>query len=103
MSNITEHILSDVLILDIEDTYENLSYKTISSFLWVRKFYPNVKYIVKIDDDVSMKWQYLLSFISNKYPYGMNQDIIECPSVMRHMPPWRRRNNTNADTIMSKW
>lgn len=42
----------DVVILGCKDNYESLTRKTIEAIKWVSKNKPNIKYVVKTDDDV---------------------------------------------------
>lgn len=42
----------DVVILECKDNYESLTSKTIEAIKWVSKNKPNIKYVVKTDDDV---------------------------------------------------
>ncbi|XP_064482556.1 beta-1,3-galactosyltransferase 5-like [Ornithodoros turicata] len=44
--------MGDTVILPFMDTYRNLSYKFVLGMHWVLHHCPNVKYIVKIDDDM---------------------------------------------------
>ena len=46
----------DILQLSIEDSYENLAYKSLASFAWLWKQYgKNLQWIIKIDDDLDLK------------------------------------------------
>ena len=94
----------DILQIDVEDSYHTLSYKSLSGFIWVKKISTiDTKYILKIDDDVEMYWETLIDLLLTKYPDGIDDNIIECPSVMRNMPPWRPRRSNHKSSIMSKW
>ena len=42
----------DILFINFHDSYQNLTYKTISSFKWVLSKCPNVTYVMKVDDDM---------------------------------------------------
>ena len=62
----------------------------------------SARFVVKVDDDVSVDIEALQSLLYRKYggPGHSVPDIIECPSVMRNMRPWRQ---TNAKSVMGKW
>ena len=71
-------------------------------------FCQNAKFLIKIDDDVTIDWPLLLNFLELKYPDEMSPDlnVILCPSVMRNMRPWRPKVANREDgiqTVMSKW
>ena len=77
---------------------------TISIF----SFCQDAKFLIKIDDDVTIDWSLLLNFLELKYPGEMSPDpnVILCPSVMRNMRPWRPKVANREDgiqTVMSKW
>jgi len=95
----------DMVQISVLDHYKALSYKTLTGFIWTNRFCGSAKYIVKVDDDVTVDLDNLMFLLDQKYgelsPHGGNvPDIVECPSVMRNMRPWRQ-NHTQS--IMSKW
>lgn len=92
-----------MLEINVADSYNTLSYKTLSGFLWIGSFLSKAKYVIKIDDDVRLDWERLIETLREKYPRGMPDDTIECSSVMRNMPPWRPRHSLKHNSIMSKW
>lgn len=53
---------NDILLLDIEDNYDNLVIKTFSGFLW-GTVHINPRYILKADDDVYVRIPYLISWL----------------------------------------
>ena len=53
---------NDILLLDIEDNYDNLVIKTFSGFLW-GMVHVNPRYILKADDDVYVRIPYLISWL----------------------------------------
>jgi len=44
----------DVVVLECKDNYESLTSKTIKAIKWISKNKPNIKYVVKTDDDVEI-------------------------------------------------
>lgn len=95
-----EHLShGDILQTTVIDAYYNLAYKTLSGFIWTNRYCSTARYIIKMDDDVKSDLRHLLNKMAIKYK-GILPPILECPSVMRNMRPWRH-NHTN--TIMGKW
>jgi len=90
----------DLLQISVMDHYTKLSYKTLSSFVWTNRFCGSAMYIAKIDDDITLDVDQLLFILDSKYGSGPVPDIIECPSTMKNMRPWRQNH---TQTIMGKW
>lgn len=95
----------DLLQGSILDSYDTLAYKTLMGFIWINNKCPHVKFVAKMDDDVTLDLGRMLEVLDAKY--GDNSEfrgnppaVLECPSVMKNMRPWRH-NHTN--TIMGKW
>ena len=53
---------NDILVLDIEDNYNNLVIKTYSGLLWGLG-HVNPRYVLKADDDVYVRVPYLISWL----------------------------------------
>ena len=62
------------------------------------------RFAIKVDDDISIDMEALESLLDSKYGARASgrpvPDIIECPSVMRNMRPWRQTHNKS---MMGKW
>lgn len=70
-----EHQLyNDVLQIDFDDSYLNLTRKVINSFRWVAEFCSNVSYVVKADDDIFINLPLLLSNINRSH--GASRDVL---------------------------
>ena len=55
---------------------------------------------MKVDDDVTVDLGRLEKILADKYGVaGPAPDMVECPSVMRNMRPWRQNHTAS---IMSK-
>jgi len=91
----------DLMQISVQDHYSTLAYKTLSGFIWANRFCGSVRYIIKIDDDINLDVDSLRSIVETKYK-GITQmpDLIECPSVMRNMRPWRQ---SHPNSLMGKW
>jgi len=74
-------------------------------FIWSRCFCPGTKLLLKIDDNVVLSYTNLMSQIEEKYGGIANypDGVIECPSPMRNMRPWRPRPSGGSSTVMGKW
>ncbi|KAJ8299568.1 hypothetical protein KUTeg_023628 [Tegillarca granosa] len=57
-------LYGDILIEDFQDTYNNLTLKTIMAFKWASEKCRNAKYVMKIDDDMWINYPQLLKTIS---------------------------------------
>ncbi len=55
----------DILQINALDTYNNLSVKSVAMLKWVTLFCPNVKFVVKTDDDTFVNSPLLVSDLSN--------------------------------------
>ena len=53
----------DVIQVDISDTYNNLSLKSVSILNWVFTFCPRVDFLLKVDDDVYVNVRNLVATI----------------------------------------
>lgn len=77
---------NDIIVLDMVDSYENLTLKVIKGFEWVintihtNKHYNNVQYLIKVDDNYLVYVDNLLDYLDNKkveyYGYIRYNDIV---------------------------
>lgn len=58
-----QKIFDDIVRCNIQDSYTNLTLKTISILEWVDKYCFNANYILKTDDDVFLNMPRLLTFV----------------------------------------
>ena len=58
------------LVLNVEDTYEKLTEKSIQLFRTVIRIHPNVKGCFKCDDDIIPNKNELIKMIDNIYEYN---------------------------------
>lgn len=66
---------SDIIQLNMMDSYENLTLKTVSILDWVVDYCPRVQFVLKVDDDVYVNVRNLAATIgalrpSDKSIYG---------------------------------
>ena len=91
----------DILLISAAEGYGRISYKTAAGFIWASCFCSNVNYVLKIDDDVSVRYDYVTNILENNFSQGQSL-TVQCPSVMRNMRPWRPRKS-GSNTFMGKW
>ncbi len=65
-----EDIDNKIVYLPCNDYYESLPEKVYEMLKWIRKNYPNVKQIIKTDDDVSFNFLKFPKFFDKKIDYG---------------------------------
>uniref|UniRef100_T1IKI1 Galectin domain-containing protein n=1 Tax=Strigamia maritima TaxID=126957 RepID=T1IKI1_STRMM len=56
----------DLIVVNFDESYRNLSVKTILMLRWVKDHCPNAKFILKADDDIFINIYNLLDFINSK-------------------------------------
>ncbi|PVD23182.1 hypothetical protein C0Q70_16445 [Pomacea canaliculata] len=56
----------DIVMHDYIDSYGNLTLKTLSGFHWLLKNCPNIRFFLKVDDDVWMNVPTLLNLLQTK-------------------------------------
>jgi len=97
----SESNLHDDLVQgSVPDSYDTLSYKTLTGFTWANVFCgDNTKYVAKTDDDVTLDMEHIIAVLNEKYGEDP-PDILECPSVIKNMRPLQHRHN---GTIMTKF
>ena len=96
-----EHEVHDDLVqASVPESYDTLSFKTLSGFIWIKAFCgDSTKYVAKTDDDVTLDMERIIKVLDEKYQNDP-PDILECPSVIRNMRPLQNRHN---GTIMAKF
>ena len=69
---------NDMLLPNVEDNYHTVGLKLLSSFRWITqlKHKNDLKWIIKIDDDVFVNVRKLDSYLTNK---NINRQAIHCP------------------------
>jgi beta-1,3-galactosyltransferase 1 len=56
----------DIVQADFEDSYFNLTYKTVTGIRWVAEYCQDAKYILKADEDVFVHVHNLVTFLSKR-------------------------------------
>ena len=79
----------DLVIFDFQDSYSNLTIKTLSSFHFVVQHF-RARYILKVDDDMFINVKKIQSFISNKTFGNMGSIMGDCP---KNSPVVRTENS----------
>lgn len=74
---------TDIIQGNFSDTFKNLTYKAITMLVWVNSHCPNVRYIVKVDDDMFVDMYRVIYEIVPKL--APKKDAIAC-DVKINMP-----------------
>ena len=70
---------------------------------FIFSFCPDVQFILKIDDDVHMNYEYLVKVLADKYnKENLPDNVVECPSPLRNKKPFRPRAS-GTNTVLGKW
>ncbi|XP_033116262.1 beta-1,3-galactosyltransferase 1-like, partial [Anneissia japonica] len=56
----------DIIMEDFNDTYLNLTLKTIMGFKWMNFYCPTAKYVMKTDDDMFINLNYTVQHLATK-------------------------------------
>jgi len=95
-----EHMLhQDVLQISLPDTYKTTMYKTLASFVWINRYCPDTKFIMKTDDNAIVDFKKVLSILQAKYPKDIPA-MIECPCPLRN---WQIIRHNHTNTFFGKW
>uniref|UniRef100_A0A8C5WM12 Hexosyltransferase n=1 Tax=Leptobrachium leishanense TaxID=445787 RepID=A0A8C5WM12_9ANUR len=62
----------DIIQKDFQDSYRNLTYKTIMGMEWISTYCPQAKYAMKTDSDMFVNTDYLLELLQPKLPPRQN-------------------------------
>ncbi|XP_054774751.2 beta-1,3-galactosyltransferase 1-like [Lytechinus pictus] len=55
----------DIIMGDFQDSYKNLTLKTVMGMKWVSQFCPHVRYVLKTDDDMIVMYENLVRYLSS--------------------------------------
>ena len=78
-----------------------VSTKNLISIIY--SFCSETNFILKIDDDVHMNYEYLIEVLSEKYNQSdLPENVVECPSPLRNKKPFRPRVS-GSNTVLGKW
>ena len=84
------------------ESYQRLSFKTLSGLLWTSLRCDGVKFVAKTDDDVVLDLHNLLHQLQRKHLEG--ERFLACPSPSRNYKPTRsnrtRSNKVKLDKIL---
>lgn len=67
----------DIVQGNFQDTYKNLTYKHVMGLQWATQYCSNVKFVVKIDDDIFVNIEELKVLLDN-YSSKADRDLIAC-------------------------
>jgi hypothetical protein len=78
------HLYNDIIIVDINERYDNLIEKSIYMLEWLHMNCGRVKYVLKVDDDIFLNVQNLLHHLQQTSP---TNSIIGCK--VKNTSPFR--------------
>ena len=101
----------DILLGDKEESYKSLVYKHVMGLQWSAENCPDVEYVVKMDDDISVDWTGLINIVRKNQPktakmmMGMLQ--IRLPILRQNTSKWwvseREYPGTHYPDFLSGW
>ncbi|XP_046736300.1 beta-1,3-galactosyltransferase 5-like [Diprion similis] len=76
----------DIVQGNFIDSYRNLTYKHVMDLKWAKYHCPDVKYVLKLDDDVFVNTPAVLAFLArNMLPWGENR-VMRCNPASSTVP-----------------
>ena len=78
---------NDIVVANFQDTYRNLTLKTISGFHWAMKQCAHARFVMKTDDDVYVNIPGLLDKLAKE-----NEDF-SFGILLKNKPPFRNKNS----------
>jgi len=95
-----EHMLhQDILQISLPDTYKTTMYKILASYVWINRYCPDTKFIMKTDDNTIVDFKKVLLILQAKYPKDIPA-MIECSCPIRN---WQISRHNHANTFLGKW
>ena len=88
------HRHHDIIMVDYVDSYKNMTYKAISAFKWFTVYCPNVRYLIKADDDVYVDVAQVMSILQTKYQNHTR--FFLCALFLENSLPILRNKSTCA-------
>uniref|UniRef100_A0A915EMH5 Hexosyltransferase n=1 Tax=Ditylenchus dipsaci TaxID=166011 RepID=A0A915EMH5_9BILA len=89
-----QNVFGDLIMYDIEDTYENLILKVHAAFNWQQAYCAKAEYILKTDDDTIVDLHRLLYWIERDIAhYKLNQPAIICGGIWKKSIPLRNKKH----------
>ena len=92
MYNLNDIIILDLLQMEIEEDYRNLSYKTLTAYQWIwQKYSPKLlpNWIIKTDDDINVDWIEFLARLDSQSQNNVAQNSLICHYVLYNRYPIR--------------
>ena len=85
-------IYMDIIQSNFIDSYRNLTYKLVFSLFWVNNFCNNAKFVIKMDDDITINIPLIVPYLTEKLNAGQASNVLECKTITENVPV-RDRNN----------
>jgi beta-1,3-galactosyltransferase 1 len=90
----------DIVMEDYIDGYKNLTYKAISAFKWFTVYCQNVKYLLKVDDDIFVNIFRLMTTLTTKF--DKTERFFYCALWLAHSMPILRNPKNCAKWCVPK-
>ena len=89
---------NDILVGNFDDTYRNLTWKTVFGYWWMTGQCSDIKYFMKTDDDMYVNVESMLDSLY-KLPQGKPMMVGKCYNEKR-VPRWPERHRWHVSKIM---
>ncbi|XP_063409533.1 beta-1,3-galactosyltransferase 5-like [Mytilus trossulus] len=76
----------DIIQGNFIDSYRNLTYKLVFSLFWVNNFCNNAKFVIKMDDDITINIPLLVPYLTEKLNAGQASNVLECKTITENVP-----------------
>ncbi|XP_057697618.1 beta-1,3-galactosyltransferase 2-like [Corythoichthys intestinalis] len=87
------HVYHDIIQQDFQDTYYNLTIKTLMAMNWVATYCPHASYVMKTDSDMFVNTEYLIQKLLKP----------ELPPKQRYFTGYLMRGYSPNRNKQSKW
>ncbi|XP_002740042.1 beta-1,3-galactosyltransferase 1-like [Saccoglossus kowalevskii] len=80
----------DLVVLDFDDSYYNLTLKTMMLLRWAVTYCPNAKYVMKVDDDVFVNLDNLIPLLSEapREGYAVGYVYVQSKPIRKTWNKW---------------
>ncbi|XP_006818783.1 beta-1,3-galactosyltransferase 1-like [Saccoglossus kowalevskii] len=88
----------DIILIDVVDSYKNLTLKSIMILRWITDYCSNTKYLLKVDSDILVNLNNLISFLEsaprssyvtgnvNEFPVAFRKRTVKNPVTKEEWP-----------------
>lgn len=91
--DVENDLYDDVIRVNFQDSYDNLTLKTISMLMWADDYCPKASFVLKIEDDVYLNVDRLLNYIEKLDPKER--------SIHGWVESWKPNRNPKSQNYIS--